>query len=103
MSLLSKQDLVLKKIIKAIEEDRKQVILQLGNYYKSYMNNLHISGRCLYLDNRLVTPACLRSTMLHQLHEARPVCNEKSGNPIHLVAKNLSRDSSPRRKLYRVR
>ena len=32
MSLLSKQSLVLKKIIKAIEEDRKQDILQLGNY-----------------------------------------------------------------------
>ena len=46
MSLLSKQDLVLKKIIKAIEEDRKQDILQLGNYYKSYLNNLHVSGGC---------------------------------------------------------
>ena len=70
MSLLSKQDLVLKKIIKAIEEDRKQDILQLGNYYKSFLNNLHVSGGCLYLDNRLVIPACLRSTMLHRLHEA---------------------------------
>ena len=47
MSLLSKQDLVLKKIIKAIEEDRKQDILQLGNYYKSYLINLHASGGCL--------------------------------------------------------
>ena len=37
MSSFSKQDLVLKKIIKAIEEDRKQVILHLGNYYKSYL------------------------------------------------------------------
>ena len=72
MSLLSKQDLVLKKIIKAIEEDRKQDILQLGNYYKLYLNNLHISGGCLYLDNRLVIPACLRSTMLNRLHEAHP-------------------------------
>ena len=72
MSLLSKQELVLKKIIKAIEEDRKQDILQLGNYYKPYFNNLHVSGGCLYLDNRLVIPACLRSTMLHQLHEAHP-------------------------------
>ena len=72
MSLLSKQDLVLKKIIKAIEEDRKQDILHLGNYYKSYINNLHVSGGCLYLDNRLVIPACLRSTMLHRLHEAHP-------------------------------
>ena len=72
MSLLSKQDLVLKKIIKAIEEDRKQDILQLGNYYKSYLKNLHVSGGCLYLDNRLVIPACLRSTMLHRLHEAHP-------------------------------
>ena len=53
MSFLSKQDLVLKKIIKAIEEDCKQDILQLGNYYKSYLNNLHVSGGCLYLDNRL--------------------------------------------------
>ena len=72
MSLLSKQDLVLKIIIKAVEEDRKQDILQLGNYYKSYLNNLHVSGGCLYLDNRLVIPACLRSTMLHRLHEAHP-------------------------------
>ena len=72
MSLLSKQDLVLKKIIKANEEDRKQDILQLGNYYKSYLNNLHVSGGCLYLDNRLVIPACLRSTMLNRLHEAHP-------------------------------
>ena len=72
MSLLSKQDLVLKKIIKAIEEYRKQDILQLGNYYKSYLNNLHVSGGCLYLDNRLVIPACLRSTMLNRLHEAHP-------------------------------
>ena len=31
MSLLSKQNLVLKKLIKAIEEDRKQDITQLGN------------------------------------------------------------------------
>ena len=66
MSLLSKQDLVLKKIIKAIEDDRKQDILQLGNYYKSYLNNLHVSGGYLYLDNRLVITACLRSTMLHR-------------------------------------
>ena len=51
MSLLSKQDLVMKKLIKAIEEDRKQDILQLGNYYKLYLNNLHFSGGCLYLDN----------------------------------------------------
>ena len=72
MSLLSKQDLVLKKIIKAIEKDRKQDIVQLGNYYKSYLNNLHVSGGCLYLDNRLVIPACLRSTMLNRLHEAHP-------------------------------
>ena len=72
MSLLSKQDLVLKKIIKAIEEDRKQDILQLGNYYKSYLNNLHVSRGCIYLDNRLVIPACLRSTMLHRLPEAHP-------------------------------
>ena len=72
MSLLSKQDLVMKKIIKAIEEDRKQDILQLGNYYKSYLNNLHVSGGCLYLDSRLVIPACLRSTMLNRLHEAHP-------------------------------
>ena len=36
------------------------------------MNNLHVSGGCLYLDNRLVIPACLRSKMLHQLHEAHP-------------------------------
>ena len=70
MSLLSKQNLVLKKTIKAIEEDRKQDILQLGNYYKSSLNNLHVSGGCLYLDNRLVIPACLRSTMLNRLHEA---------------------------------
>ena len=72
MFLLSKQDLVLKKIIKAIEEDRKQNILQLGNYYKSYMNNLQVSGGCLCLDNRLVIPACLRSTMHHRLHETHP-------------------------------
>ena len=72
MSLLSKQDLVLKKLIKVIEEDRKQDILQLGNYYKSYIKNLQVSGECLYLDNRLVIPACLRSTMLHRLHEAHP-------------------------------
>ena len=72
MSLLSKQDLVLKKLIKVIKEDRKQDILQLGNYYKSYINNLQVSGECLYLDNRLVIPACLRSTMLHRLHEAHP-------------------------------
>ena len=72
MSSLSKQDLVLKKIIKAIEEDRKQDMLQLGNYNKSYLNNLHVSGGCLYLDNRLVIPASLRSTMLHRLHEAHP-------------------------------
>ena len=72
MSLLSKQDLVLKKIFKAIEEDRKQDILQLGNYYKSYLKYLHVSGGCLYLVNRLVIPACLRSTMLHRLHEAHP-------------------------------
>ena len=72
MSLLSKQDLVLKKITKAIEEDRQEDILQLGSYYKSYLNNLHVSGGCLYLDNRLVIPACLRSKMLHRLHEAHP-------------------------------
>ena len=72
MSLLSKQDLALKKIIKAIEEDRKQDITQLGNYYKSYNNNLYVSGGCLYFDDRLVIPACLRSTMLHRLHEAHP-------------------------------
>ena len=72
MSLLSKQDLVLKKIIKAIEEDRKPDIIQLGNYYKSYRNNLHVSRGCLCLDNRLVIPVCLRSTMLHRLHEAHP-------------------------------
>ena len=58
MSLISNKDLVLKKTLKAIEEDRKQNILQLGNYYKSYMNDLHVSGGCLYLDNRLVIPAC---------------------------------------------
>ena len=72
MSLLSKQGLVLKKIIKASEEDRKQDILQLGNYYKSYLQNLHVSGGCLYLDNGLVIPASLRTTMLHRLHEAHP-------------------------------
>ena len=34
MAYLTKQDLVLKKIIEAIEEDRKNDIAQLGNYYK---------------------------------------------------------------------
>ena len=36
------------------------------------MDNLHVSGGCFYLDNRLVIPACLRSTMLHRLHESHP-------------------------------
>ena len=92
MSFLSKQDLVLKKIFRAIEEDRKQDTLQLGYYYKSYMNNLHVSGGCLYLDNRLVIPTCLRSTMITPItrNPPRPVCNKKPGNPTHLVAKNLS-------------
>ena len=44
----------------------------MGNFYNSYINNLHVSGGCLYLDNRLVIPACLRSRMLHRLHEAHP-------------------------------
>ena len=72
MALLSKQDLLLKKIIKEIEEDGKQDITQMGNYYKPYFNNLHVNGGCLYFDDRLVIPACLRSTMLHRLHEAHP-------------------------------
>ena len=76
MSLLAKQDLVLKKIIKAIEEDRKQDILQLGNYYKSYLNNLHVSGGCLYLDNRLVIPACLRSTTLTDYTKLTPASSQ---------------------------
>ena len=73
MALLSKQDLVLKKIIKAIGEDRKLDIAQLGNYYKPNINNLHVNGGCLYFDDRLVIPACLKTTMLHRLHEAHPV------------------------------
>ena len=73
MALLSKQDLVLKKIIKAIGEDRKLDISQLGNYYKPNINNLHVNGGCLYFDDRLVIPACLKTTMLHRLHEAHPV------------------------------
>ena len=36
------------------------------------MINLHVSGECLYMDNRLVIPACLKSTMLHRLHESHP-------------------------------
>ena len=43
MALLTKQDLVLKKILKAIEEDRKHDIAELGNYYKPYINNLHVN------------------------------------------------------------
>ena len=58
--------------MKAIEEDRKQDITQLVNYYKPYINNLHVNGGCLDFDGRLVIPACLRSIMLHRLHEAHP-------------------------------
>ena len=72
MTLLTKQDLVSKKIKHAIEEDRKHDIALLGNYYKPYINNLHVNGGCLYFDGRLVIPACLRTTMLHRLHEAHP-------------------------------
>ena len=45
MALLRNQDFVLKKIIKAIEEDRRHDIAQLGNYYKPYINNLYVSGK----------------------------------------------------------
>ena len=40
----------------------------MENYYKACFNNLHVSGGCLYFDDLLVIPACLRSTMLHRLH-----------------------------------
>ena len=45
MALLRNQDFVQKKIIKAIEEDRRHDIAQLGNYYKPYINNLHVNGK----------------------------------------------------------
>ena len=95
MALLSKQNLVLKKIIKTIEEDRKQDITQLGNYYKPYIKNLHVSGGCLYFDDRLVIPASLRSTMLHRFYEAHPGQFAMKSLAIHLVAENLSRKVAP--------
>ena len=51
VSLLSKKDVILKKIIKAIEEDQKQDNTQLGNYYKPYIKNLH---GCLYLQDAFI-------------------------------------------------
>ena len=45
---------------------------QLKNYYKPYINNLHVSGGCLDFHDRLFIPTCLRTTMLHRLHEAHP-------------------------------
>ena len=44
MTLLTKQDLVLKKIVEAIEENGNQDILQVGNFYKTYINNKHVNG-----------------------------------------------------------
>ena len=44
MALFIKQNLVLRKIIKAIEEDWKQDILQMGSYYKPYINFFHENG-----------------------------------------------------------
>ena len=73
MALPTKKDLVLKKIKKTIEEDRKQGILQKRNYYTPSIKKLHVNGECLYFDGRLVIPACLRTAMLHRLHEAQPV------------------------------
>ena len=72
IALLTKHDLVVKKFIKALEEDKKYDIAQLGNYYKPYINNLHVNGGCLYFNDRLVIPVYLRTTMLHRLHEAHP-------------------------------
>ena len=72
IALLTKQDLVVKKFIKAIEEDKKYDLAQLGNYYKPYINNLHVNGGCLYFTDRLVIPVCLRTMMLYRLHEAHP-------------------------------
>ena len=70
LALLTIQDLVLKKNTKAIEEDQKQDITQLGNYYNPYINKLNVSAGCLYFDDGLVIPACLRSIKLHRSHEA---------------------------------
>ena len=72
LALLTKRDLVLEKIIEAIEEDRRYDIAQLGNYYKPYINNLHVNGGCYYFDDRLVVPAFLSMTLLNRLHEANP-------------------------------
>ena len=47
-ALLTKQNLVFKKIIKAIEKDQKQDILQMENFFKPCINNLHVNGACLY-------------------------------------------------------
>ena len=44
MTLLTKQDLVLKKIVEAIEENGNEDILQVGNFYKTYINNKHVNG-----------------------------------------------------------
>ena len=44
----------------------------MGNYYKPYPIILHVSGGRLYFDGRLVIPACLRTMMLHRLHDAQP-------------------------------
>ena len=85
MALLTKQDLVLKKIVKAVEEDRKHDIAQLENYYKPYINNLHFNGGCLYFDSRLFIPACLKTTMLHRLQEAHPgQCAMKSLETLYI-------------------
>ena len=47
MALLTKQDLALKKINKATDEEQKKHISQMGNYYKPYNDNLHVNGGCL--------------------------------------------------------
>ena len=70
LKVMTRDDKVIWDLIKTIKTKRPMGIH--GSYMKSFAKDLHIKDDLLFLDNKLVVPATIRSTFSAMLHETHP-------------------------------
>ena len=61
---------ILKDVKKAVEDGRP--LDRFGTYLKAFQRNIHVKEGLLFIDNKLIVPAALRSPFMSLLHKTHP-------------------------------
>ena len=72
LALLSKDDPILRPIVKAFRKNKVEMISSDSPYFHLFVSDLHESDGLLYIDGELVVPFTLKNVIVKNIHEDYP-------------------------------